>query len=65
MTDLYHNEREYYFKQIFTLGGKLYVMASVEALIDGSNFYVLENGKLELVKECEWMFYNSIATDCH
>ena len=65
LTDLYHNEREYYFKQIFTLGGKLYVMASVEALIDGSNFYVLENGKLELVKECEWMFYNSIATDCH
>ena len=48
LTDLYVNDREYYFKQIFTLNGKLYVMASVEALIDGANVYVLENGKLEM-----------------
>ena len=64
LTDLYVNDREYYFKQIFTLNGKLYVMASVEALIDGANVYVLENGKLEMVTPCEWMFYNSIGSDC-
>ena len=64
LTDLYVNDREYYFKQIFTLGGRLYVMASVEALIDGANVYTLEEGKLELVTPCEWMFYNSIGSDC-
>lgn len=64
LADLYRNNREYYFKKIFLLGGKLYVMASVEALIDGSNIYTLEDGKLSLVKECEWTFYNSIGSDC-
>ena len=49
LADLYRNDREYYFKKIFLLGGKLYVMASVEALIDGSNIYTLEDGKLNLV----------------
>ena len=61
---LYKNDREYYFKRTFTLGGKLYVSASVEALIDGANIYEFCDGGLRLAKESEWTFYNSVSSDC-
>ncbi|MBP0970091.1 MAG: S9 family peptidase [Oscillospiraceae bacterium] len=61
---LYSNDREYYFKRVFFLRGKLYVMASVEALIDGSNIYEFRDGTLTIAKESEWMFHNSVGSDC-
>ncbi|MBP0986303.1 MAG: hypothetical protein J6P39_04765, partial [Oscillospiraceae bacterium] len=64
LTRLYRNDREYYFKRIFFYNGKLYVMASVKALIDGSNIYEFTDGEVKLVKESEWMFHNSVGSDC-
>ena len=64
LTQLYKNDREYYFKRIFFLRNRLFVMASVEALIDGSNIYEFKDGALDIVKTSEWMFHNSVGSDC-
>ncbi|MBQ3999521.1 MAG: S9 family peptidase [Oscillospiraceae bacterium] len=61
---VYKNDREYYFRRPFFLNGKLYIMASVKALIDGANIYEFADGEIRLVKESEWMFHNSVGSDC-
>ncbi len=62
--ELYHNDDESYLRRIFFLNGKLYAMGALDTCISGHNFFEVKDGKLELALKSEWMYSNSIGTDC-
>jgi len=64
LTCLYKNENVY-IRKIFLAQGKLHVAANMKTCISGQNFYTIENGKLVCQYESEYMFWNSVGTDCH
>ena len=60
---LYHNEKAY-ISRVFTIRGKVYAMAAFDTCISGHSFYEVKDGELHLIAKSEWMFYNSIGSDC-
>ncbi len=59
-----YNNRDAFISGIFTWNGVLYAMAAFDTCISGHSFYEVKEGTLDLVKKSEWMFYNSIGSDC-
>ncbi|MBO7676305.1 MAG: S9 family peptidase [Erysipelotrichaceae bacterium] len=60
---LYKNEKAF-LRRIHVIHGKLYAEGAFDTCISGHNFYEVKDGDLVLACESEWMFYNSIGTDC-
>ncbi len=60
---LYQNEKAY-LRRIHIVHGKLYAEGAFDTCICGHNFYEVRDKELHLACKSEWMFYNSIGTDC-
>ncbi|MDD6467956.1 MAG: S9 family peptidase [Erysipelotrichaceae bacterium] len=60
---IYKNE-SMYVRKLAMVKGKLHALASTKTCISGQSFYRVEDGKLTCVYGTEWMFYNSIGSDC-
>ncbi len=60
---LYEN-RDMYISGICMVGRKLHCLAAKKTCIAGRSFYEVKEGKLTLVYTTEYMFSNSIGSDC-
>lgn len=60
---IYKNE-SLFISKIVMIKGKLHALASEKTCISGKSFYEVKEGQLKCVYESEWMFYNSIGSDC-
>ena len=63
LVTLYKNEKAF-LRRIHIVHGKLYAEGAFDTCISGHNFYEVKDGDLVLACESEWMFYNSIGSDC-
>ncbi|MBR5754823.1 MAG: S9 family peptidase [Erysipelotrichaceae bacterium] len=61
---LYENRDESYLRRIHLLNGKVYAEGALDTCISGHSFYEVKDGKLQLACASEWMFYNTIGSDC-
>ena len=61
--ELYHNEKAF-ISRILSAQGRLFALTAFDTCISGHSFYEVKDGDLELVCKSEWMFSNSIGTDC-
>ncbi|MDO4198564.1 MAG: S9 family peptidase [Erysipelotrichaceae bacterium] len=53
-----------YFRKIVMLKGKLTAMGSEKTCISGQSFYQLTDNDMKKIYETEYMFFNSVTTDC-
>ncbi|MBQ6655313.1 MAG: S9 family peptidase [Erysipelotrichaceae bacterium] len=63
LQELYHNE-DAFLRSIHLAGGKLFAEGALDTCISGHSFYEVKDGSLKLACKSEWMFYNSIGSDC-
>ena len=63
LSELYHNEKAYLRRIVFAKG-RLFAMGAFDTCISGHSFYEVKEGELVLALKSEWMFYNSIGSDC-
>ena len=63
LDELYHNEKAY-LRAIHIVHGRLYAEGAFDTCISGHNFYEVKDGNLLMACKSEWMFYNSIGSDC-
>lgn len=61
--EVYHNEKAY-ISRIVVAQHTLYAMAAFDTCISGQNFYEVKDNDLKEVCKSEWMFYNSVGSDC-
>lgn len=60
---LYKNEKAF-IRRLLVVHGKVYVSGSFDTCISGHSFYEVKDGDLKPACPSEWMFYNSIGSDC-
>ena len=60
---LYKNENAF-LRRIHIVHGRLYAEGALDTCISGHSFFEVLNGELELACKSEWMFYNTIGSDC-
>ncbi len=60
---LYDNSKAF-LRRIHIVHGKLYAEGAFDTCISGHNFYEVKDNDLILACKSEWMFYNSIGSDC-
>ena len=60
---LYHNETAF-LRRIHIVHGRLYAEGAFDTCISSHQFYEVRNNELVLTCESEWMFYNTIGSDC-
>ena len=60
---LYKNEKAF-ISRILIVHDGLFTMAAFDTCISGHSFYEVKEGDLVLTCKSEWMFYNSIGSDC-
>ena len=60
---LYKNEKAF-IRRLLVVHGKVYVSGSFDTCISGHSFYEVKDGDLKSACPSEWMFYNSIGSDC-
>ena len=61
--EIYHNEKVF-LRRVLAVRDTLYVMAAFDTCISGMSFCVIQDGELVPVCKTEWMFHNSIGSDC-
>ena len=61
--EIYHNEKVF-LRRVLAVKDTLYVMATFDTCISGMSFCVIQDGELVPVCKTEWMFHNSIGSDC-
>ncbi len=60
---LYKNEKAF-IRRLLVVHDKVYVSGSFDTCISGHSFYEVKDGDLKPACPSEWMFYNSIGSDC-
>ena len=60
---LYHNDHVFV-RRLVRVNDKLCVLASEKTCIYGQSFYEIENHELKKIYETEYMFWNSVGSDC-
>ena len=60
---LYKNEKAF-IRRILFADDRLFAMGSFDTCISGHSFYEVKDNDLKLVYKSEWMYYNTIGSDC-
>ncbi|MBR3265947.1 MAG: S9 family peptidase [Erysipelotrichaceae bacterium] len=63
LVTLYKNEKAF-LRRILFADGKLFAEGAFDTCISGHSFYEVKDSDLKLVYKSEWMYYNSIGSDC-
>ena len=63
LEELYHNESAF-ISRVIVAHHKPYALAAFDTCISGQSFYEVKDKDLVLVAKTEWMFYNSVGSDC-
>ena len=62
-TKIYNNEKVF-IRRLVAVQNRIYVMAAFDTCISGMSFCTIEDGELHVALHTEWMFHNSIGSDC-